>query len=78
MKLSEWIAREGKDLNSLALELGAPYYTTRRVLRHERMPDKALMQRIVTLTAGEVTANDFYEVATPAKPAKRKSAGRAR
>ncbi len=78
MKLSDWLAREGKDLNTLAAELGAPYYTTRRVLRHERMPDKALMRRIVKVTDGEVTANDFYELETPAKPAKRKSAGRAR
>ena len=81
MKLSDWLAREGKDLNTLAAELGAPYYTARRVLRHERMPDKGLMKKIVELTGGEVTANDFYELATPAtkpasKTAKRKTSRR--
>lgn len=77
MKLAEWLAAQGADKDSrwLADELEVPYHTVRRLIRNERKPDDDTMRKIVVRTGGQVTANDFYELADvlpgkyPAKPA---------
>lgn len=65
MRLSVWMTREGLDDEGMAARLrhgdiGCDRTTVLRA-RNGRLPRRRLLDRIIEVTAGEVTANDFVE-----------------
>jgi hypothetical protein len=74
MKLIEWIAREGLNYTSAAeqIEVESPETVRRYCLPSSdplfRIPRPAVMRRIMAVSGGLVTANDFYD-APPAAAA---------
>jgi transcriptional regulator with XRE-family HTH domain len=60
MKLDTYMKANSLDAISLAAEIGVGAEAVRTWLRGERIPRADQMRRIVEITGGAVTANDFY------------------
>jgi transcriptional regulator with XRE-family HTH domain len=67
--LKSW--REGQKISraDLGEKLGV---TAVAVGRYEsgRVPEPAVLQRLIEITAGDVTANDFFDIPQPAEASK--------
>jgi transcriptional regulator with XRE-family HTH domain len=63
MRLAEYLTRERKAVDEFAVEVGVDPASVRRYLRGERRPRGAVMQRIIEVTGGSVTPNDFWQLA---------------
>lgn len=63
MTLKEWMEAESIGVPHVATELECSAETVRRYVHGHRIPGQATMLKIVALTAGRVTANDFYGIA---------------
>jgi predicted transcriptional regulator len=70
MKLDQWLASKEKSTDAFAAELEVSRETVRRYLSGERKPEWDVMHRIVALTKGAVTANDFLDVKLPREAAR--------
>jgi transcriptional regulator with XRE-family HTH domain len=62
MKLEAWIESTGRTSASFARDLGVEASTIHRIVRRERKPSHALMEKIAQATEGAVTPNDFFDV----------------
>ena len=70
MTLKDWLAREGAPKRpQFAAQIGRTAEAVRRYEEGERIPDRETMPLIVDATAGEVTPNDFFGIATADQPA---------
>ena len=70
MKLDDWRKLRNLNQTELARLLGRTESTVSRLLNNRRRPDWATMQRIVEVTDGAVTPNDFLaEQPAPAEAA---------
>lgn len=61
MTLKEWIDSSGKSIEDVANALGCSKMDIYRYCAGEVIPRPDRMQKIVELTGGEVTPNDFYK-----------------
>jgi transcriptional regulator with XRE-family HTH domain len=68
MTLDAWLRQQGVSRAEFAELIGASEEGVAKWLRGERIPRRAVMQRIVKATRGRVTATDFY-AAVLARPA---------
>ena len=73
MKLSAYLAEMGEKPESFADRVQVDRTTILRYISGDRIPVKAVMQRIWDATGGKVTANDFY----PSSDAPSQSSGHA-
>lgn len=62
MTLKEWMEAESIGVPHVATVLDCSAETVRRYVHGHRIPGPAAMLRIVDLTSGRVTANDFYGI----------------
>ena len=62
MKLKDWLSKENKIIADMARDLNLTHTAVRYWVEGLRCPRPYQMQKIVTYTKGEVTANDFYGV----------------
>ena len=60
MRLNDWMQRKGVSAPEFAEKLKIEVRSVFRYLDGTRMPSRAKMQEINTLTGGMVTANDFH------------------
>lgn len=51
----------------MAEKLGVTLKSVYRYLNAERIPDPVVMEKIVTITRGKVTPNDFYGLPKPSR-----------
>ncbi len=62
MKLGRYLRSKGIEPDDFAFELDVACETVRRYVAGTRVPVPTVMRRIVTLTGGAVTPNDFYDM----------------
>jgi hypothetical protein len=62
MKLREWMDRECISLAEMGVRIQRTAEAVRRYAAGERIPDRDTMPKIVRVTGGEVTANDFFDI----------------
>lgn len=60
MTLHDYIRQHGLTPLDFAERVGASEHGVAKWVRGERIPGRAMMQRIIKATGGEVTPNDFY------------------
>lgn len=58
MKLRDWLDKQRMTREGFAALIGTDHSTVTRYV-HGRMPKREILNRIVSATDGEVTANDF-------------------
>lgn len=61
MKLQDWVIEKGLTAADVAEKLGTSNIAVGRYLRGERMPHAGIVERIISLTGGAVTAQDLHE-----------------
>ena len=59
MQLRVWRTGKGLTLDQVGELLSTTGISVGRYERHDRMPDRDMLRKIVEITDGEVTANDF-------------------
>lgn len=62
MKLSDWMAAEGLNDETLAQRANVNRATVSRVRRRKQKPGEELAARLFALTGGQVAPNDFYDL----------------
>ena len=60
MTLDQHMDIRGLSPEAFAAKIGVKVFSVRRYLSGQRIPRPSIMTRIVDVTHGEVTANDFY------------------
>lgn len=68
MTLDDWLKRNNVTETAFAERIGSSQASVNRY-RKGRVPESAIMRRIIIATKGAVTANDFFNV-----PRKRRAA----
>jgi transcriptional regulator with XRE-family HTH domain len=68
MKLSSYLERETLAVEQFAEQVGVDPASVRRYLRGDRRPRGRVMERIIEVTGGSVTPNDFWQVKWRKKP----------
>ena len=63
MKLSAYLAADGRTATELAALAGCAVSTITRAAKGEITPSRELMVKLIDATGGAVTPNDFFEVA---------------
>jgi predicted transcriptional regulator len=66
MDLAGYQMKYGLSVGGLAAHIGVTEQALHRYMHRGRIPQTAVMKRIIAVTGGEVTANDFY-LAAPAR-----------
>lgn len=61
MRLDEYLKARGLTHRNFADLVGCEQPTISRFVARTRIPSAALMQRIMAVTNGEVTADDFFD-----------------
>lgn len=62
MKLADWLVREEISFADFGLKIDRTAEAVRRYANGLRIPDRDTMPKIVSVTSGEVTANDFFDL----------------
>lgn len=62
MTLKDWMLRQNVEPSAFAERIGRTTEAVRRYVNGARIPDRATMPLIVSETAGNVTANDFFGI----------------
>ena len=62
MTLREYLKQTGTSRAQLAEQIGVSVESIRRYL-NGRVPERVVMESIITATDGKVTANDFFGIA---------------
>ena len=62
MKLTDYLTKTGKSASDFAADLGLSVSTITRLLKGERQPKWATLEKIAAATAGKVRPNDFMGV----------------
>jgi hypothetical protein len=60
MKLNEWLTLSGMPAGAFAAKVKVSATSLGRYRRGERVPKTQVMRRIIELTGGAVTPDDFY------------------
>jgi hypothetical protein len=71
MKLADWLEAHSITDARFGEMIGAARQAVHRYRAGGRVPDKVMMSRIVKVTGGAVSPNDFYEVESSATPSER-------
>lgn len=61
MKLSEYIDQNQTSIREISKKLDVSYEAVRRYAHEGRVPDSLRMKKLMKITKGQVTANDFYQ-----------------
>lgn len=69
MRLQEYLAETGTTRAEFARQIGVKHISVTRYLEG-RVPEAAVMSKIIEATDGKVTANDFFELPIGAEEAK--------
>lgn len=64
MKLSEYLKHNELTYEAFGQQIGLPFQMVGKYVAGA-IPRRPIMERISAATAGQVTANDFYDIATP-------------
>lgn len=64
MKLQTYLDRNKISQSAMAKALGISAVAVHRYVRGTRLPEHAVLAKLLTLTDGQVTPNDFYEIPT--------------
>jgi len=59
MKLRAWLDREQMSVERFACEIDAKYPSVLKWADGERFPRRGMLMKIIKVTNGEVTPNDF-------------------
>ncbi len=62
MRLEDWLKKEERTVAWFARQIGVPRSTIDRVIREQRSPTHAVMEKIIQATGGEVLPNDFFDL----------------
>lgn len=62
MRLKEYLKQHSLTVEGFAAAIGESPFTVGKWVRGDRRPREATMLRIVDLTSGLVTPNDFYDL----------------
>lgn len=62
MKLADYLSETNKTVTAFAREIDEAQPTVSRYVNGQRIPEPAIMSKIVQATDGRVTPNDFYEM----------------
>ena len=62
MKLEEYMKKSGLKIGDFAREIDVTNMAVHNWISEKRTPNQVMMQKIVSITKGEVTPNDFYGV----------------
>jgi len=60
MKLKEYLILKKQSIEDFSLELGLSYAAVRLYVNAGRVPTPKVMRKIIEITNGAVTPNDFY------------------
>ena len=60
-KLADYLARKGLNPAQFAALIGVSQVAVHRYLHMQRTPHRRVMAKIIEVTGGKVTADDFYE-----------------
>lgn len=60
MTLIEWMQQEKKSVSEVAKILSVTVPCVYRYIKTNRVPTPEIMRKIIAMTGGKVTANDFY------------------
>ena len=74
MQLSVYLSEQDLTASAFAKKIKRHKATISRILRGETRPDLATMDRILSVTEGAVTPNDFFADVQPPTPKKRRRA----
>ena len=66
MTLKEWLGEQSVTVPEFAERIVRTAEAVRRYVSGERIPDRTTMPLIAAETGNKVTANDFFEIASPA------------
>lgn len=69
MTLKDWLAGKELSHSDFAKQIDRTTEAVRRYVAGERIPDRESMLKIVEVTNGEVTANDFFGIVPSAEAA---------
>lgn len=64
MRLDDWLKQRGVSEAAFGRQIGVKQQSVNRYRKHENIPDRDIMARIVDATGGEVLPNDFYGLPT--------------
>ena len=64
--LAAHLERHDKSRKAFAAEIGVTEPALSRYIRNSQIPTRKIMARIIVVTGGEVTPNDFYDMAPEA------------
>ena len=62
MRLSDYLSEQGHGDAEFAVAIGVDRSSVNRMRNGKLVPSPAVMQRIIELTGGRVTANDFFDI----------------
>lgn len=60
MTLKEWMEQEKKSVSEIARNLSVTVTCVYRYIKTNRVPTPEIMRKIIAMTGGKVTSNDFY------------------
>lgn len=62
MKLADYLSETNTTVTAFARKIDEAQATVSRYVNGQRIPERAIMSKIVQATEGRVTPNDFYEL----------------
>lgn len=62
MQLADYLAKQNISRSDFADAIGVKEPSVSRYITGKNIPERDVMRKIVSVTAGNVTANDFYGV----------------
>lgn len=63
MRLQEYLDQSGLTRAEFARRIGVRHITVTRYCESGRVPEASVMGKIIEATEGQVTANDFFDIA---------------
>jgi predicted DNA-binding protein (UPF0251 family) len=63
MRLEDYLQTTGMTRAEFARRIGVRHITVTRYVQEGRVPESSVMGKIIEVTEGKVTANDFFGIA---------------
>jgi transcriptional regulator with XRE-family HTH domain len=63
MRLQDYLSEHGVTRAEFARRLGVKHISVTRYVSEGRVPEPSVMEKIIEVTDGKVTANDFFGLA---------------
>lgn len=63
MRLQEYLTETDTTRAEFARQIGVKHITITRYVNEGRVPEPSVMEKIIEVTEGKVTANDFFGLA---------------